>query len=277
MRSESTQSGTIRQYLLGQLSPEELTQLEERLLADGAFYEELLIEEDELIDQFLRGELSVPEGEYFQSHFLRAQERQRKLSFASALKKFVTLDVAGKEQDQASVADLPADDSRGAEPSSRWRLFSVLHIQSPVMGFALAAAVLVILFGSSWIIVRNLIQSQPPDILTQVLTPSQTTRGDDHTETTKFSIPSGKDTVRLQLQLVADDYQVYRAVLQDAAGAVIVQQNDLQAQPVSGRSAVVLDVPARNLPAGNYQVKLKGVNSGGREENAGSYQFLVSR
>jgi hypothetical protein len=77
--------------------------------------------------------------------------------------------------------------------------------------------------------------------------------------------------------LIADEYPAYRAVLQDAAGTVILQKDDLKAQPAGRRSAVILDVAAGQLPASYYLIKLKGITAGGNEENAGSYHFIVSR
>ena len=267
MGSQAAQQIAIRQYLLGRLSQTEQGELEERLLADGVFYEELLIEEEELVDQYLRGELSVPESEYFETHFLQTPERQQKLSFAAALNKYITIEVVSNPDEQVH-AEVP-------EPTVGWRVFSLLHIQSPVVGFALAATVLVILFGSSWMIVRNWLQPGPQDILTEVLIPGQTRSGDPG-EVKKFAIPSDKDTVRLQLELLANDYQVYRAVLQDAAGTVLMTK-DLKTQSVSGRAAVVIDVPVGKLPPSSYQIKLKGITAKGQEENIGSYPFRVSK
>ena len=58
MKSHAKEQETIRQYLLGLLPPEEMSQLEERLLANSAFYEELLIVEDELVDEYFADELA---------------------------------------------------------------------------------------------------------------------------------------------------------------------------------------------------------------------------
>jgi len=279
LRSQAAQQETIRQYLLGQLSQEEQTQLEERLLADGAFYEELLIEEDELVDRYLRGDLSAQETEGFETHFLHSPGRQQQLRFAGALKKYVASEVATQSHEEPAVMELTDDHVAViGPPPGQWRLFSLLHIQSPVVGFALAAAVLVVVFGSAWVMVRNWSQRpqrEPHDILAQVLTPGLSR--DDRAGIKKFDIPAGKDTVRLQMDLAADDYQVYRALLQDAAGTVILQQDGLKAQNLNGRFAVIVDVAAKLLPAGYYQIKLKGITASGNDENVGSYNFAVSK
>src|SRR6185437_4105078 len=80
---------SLRQYLLGDLPPAEMAALEERLLTDTVFYDELLMVEDELIDQYLSGEQSQAERESFEAYFALAPERQQKLRFARALKKYL--------------------------------------------------------------------------------------------------------------------------------------------------------------------------------------------
>ena len=80
----------IRRYLLGLLAEEQSRHVEERLLTDDEFHEELSLSEDELIDDYLSGDLTPAERESFAAHFLSAPERQRKLSFARALRKYVS-------------------------------------------------------------------------------------------------------------------------------------------------------------------------------------------
>jgi CHAT domain-containing protein len=85
----------IKHYLLGDLSQEDQQrQLEGRLLTDDSFFEELLIAEDELIDSYLSGGLTEKEKERFENHFLATDERQRKLRFARALKRYVSTESA---------------------------------------------------------------------------------------------------------------------------------------------------------------------------------------
>jgi anti-sigma factor RsiW len=81
---------SLKQYLLGQLSQEEQRQLEVRLLNDQQFLVELLMAEDELIDEYLDGSLSEQDREKFEQHFLATTERREKLTFAKALRRYVT-------------------------------------------------------------------------------------------------------------------------------------------------------------------------------------------
>src|SRR5437868_1961316 len=132
----------IRQYLLGELSTEsQRRQVEERLMADDDFFEELEISEDELIDQYLNDALTPDERRHFESHFLSATERQRKLGFASALKKYVVSanteeeDIAVGEDQQANASQTLRD---YRQPPLWQRLFS-----SPYLRTAAAFPVLI--------------------------------------------------------------------------------------------------------------------------------------
>jgi CHAT domain-containing protein len=80
----------VRLYLLGRLKPEQrLELLEERIMTEQDYYEELLAIEDEVIDQYLANELSRDDREAFEQYFLRTPQRASKLRFARAFSKYV--------------------------------------------------------------------------------------------------------------------------------------------------------------------------------------------
>ena len=74
----------LRRYLLGELSEAELDRVEERLFAaaDRDSEEQLSPAEDELIDSYVRGELSASEREHFESWFLTSPRRRERLELA---------------------------------------------------------------------------------------------------------------------------------------------------------------------------------------------------
>ena len=78
----------LRAYLLGTLDEDHKTQFEERILTEPDVYEELLLVEEELIDQYLAGDLSAIEQQQFESHFLITAERQKNLRFGKLLQKY---------------------------------------------------------------------------------------------------------------------------------------------------------------------------------------------
>jgi CHAT domain-containing protein len=123
----------IRRYLLGDVADKDHRQsIEERLLTDDEYYEELLVEEDELIDQYVSDALSEVEQRQFEMHFLATPERHQKLRFARALKRVVS--------EASPVAPLEsAQQSR--QPFWLWRWFHNPYLR------AAAAAVIVIGLG----------------------------------------------------------------------------------------------------------------------------------
>jgi Tol biopolymer transport system component len=79
----------LKRYLLGNVSPEEQQDVERWLISDDHAYDQLEAAEDELIDTFLRGELRGRDLDQFNSHFLIAPERKRKLQFSRSLIRFI--------------------------------------------------------------------------------------------------------------------------------------------------------------------------------------------
>lgn len=78
---------TVR-YLLGLMSEQEATELEEVYLSNDELNDELQAAERELIDRYVEGSLSKTEREQFESFFLCSPGRQEKLRFAKALRAY---------------------------------------------------------------------------------------------------------------------------------------------------------------------------------------------
>src|SRR5687767_12104096 len=81
----------IRDYLLGNLSDDNRAEVEERLLEDDRFFEELLILENELVDDYFAGRLAEAEKLQFETHFLIAPERQAKFRFGRIFQEYLEL------------------------------------------------------------------------------------------------------------------------------------------------------------------------------------------
>jgi hypothetical protein len=275
LKSHAEEQETIRQYLLGLLPPEELPQVEERLLTDSAFYEELLIVEDELIDEYFAGDLSQSEREGFETHFMLAPERQGKARFARTLKKYVSVAGAAMPHKDITAEESSEDVSEVAAPPPKKTFFSFLPFRNPIVSYSLAAAILLVVGGVSWVVFRNWgnpAPREPGKVLAVTLTPGLTRDGG---EIKKISVPPGTDTVQLQLALPSHEYQSYEAVLQDAEGRTLMTKKNVKAQSANGRSAVFVDVTRSLIPPGDYRVKLSGVPTDGEAETVGSYSFRV--
>lgn len=81
----------LRRYLLGQLSDDAREEVERDLMSGGdELFQELLIAEDEIIDEYLSGKLDSAERQRFQGHFLATPERHEKLKFGHALSRYLS-------------------------------------------------------------------------------------------------------------------------------------------------------------------------------------------
>lgn len=279
MERNGTQQQTIRDYLLGSLLAEQQAQFEERLLTSDQAYEELVIVEDELIDEYLREELPASERESFEAHFLAAPAHQEKVRFARTFTKYVAAESAVRPREGAAVPlseretiEFPRTKTR-PPTESHWLGF--LPIGNPIYGYAMTAALVLVVVGIIWIGWRNL-NSGPGDpgrVLSFVLTPGLS-RGDAEGGN-RLTVPADTGTVRLQLLLPENRHESYEASLVNAEGRTLTTNRNLPKEPVNGQPGVVLDVAASMMPAGDYRVKLNGVNPDGNSESVASYSFRI--
>jgi CHAT domain-containing protein len=87
--TQDSEQQLLRQYLLGgPLDEERQRAIEERLLTDDDFCEQIEIAEDDLIELYLGEELSAKEREQFERDFLNTTERQQKFSIARSINRY---------------------------------------------------------------------------------------------------------------------------------------------------------------------------------------------
>jgi hypothetical protein len=104
MAEKQSDETTIREYLLGNIDPEsELAErLDERLLTDRDFSALTDRIEEEIIQDYLEGELEPSERAAMERYFLRPPERQKKLRRARLLNQHLA--ARGAEQEQSKPA-----------------------------------------------------------------------------------------------------------------------------------------------------------------------------
>lgn len=271
MKADPREQEVIRQYLLGQMPQGELGYIDEKLLTDSDFYEELLITEDELIDQYLAGQLAEPERKSFETHFLVPLERQQKVRFARSLRKYVDETTLTRPNEELLAAD-STESVPDVKPQPKKRtLFSFLPTQRPIVAYVTAAAILLVVLGVSWLAIRKPDLSGPGNVFTATLTPGVTR---DSGNITRIPIPADTDTLRLRLVLMSNDYQSYRAELLNESGSILIKE-DLNPESEVGAVFISLFVPTSMLGREDYQVKLSGRLAGGGYENISGYRFRV--
>jgi hypothetical protein len=84
----------IREYLLGQLAPDDCVRIEQRIMTDTSFSEQVRIIETELIDDYLGDSLSDEDA--FCKSFLSTAYGHGKVSMAMALRKYLSIEAAAK-------------------------------------------------------------------------------------------------------------------------------------------------------------------------------------
>src|SRR2546421_3377191 len=241
MTSSPEIQGNIKKYLLGQLAGADLAEIEQRVLTDEEFYEEVQIMEDELVDEYVNADLSAAERRLFEKNFLADPESRNKLRLGRALDRHLS--------DQPLERHQPG-------------LFPFLPFRNPIVSYSLAAAVLVIVGVVSWVAFRtwrNSIPRESGQVLAIELTPGITRDGG---EIKKIAVPPGNDSVRFDLRILkADEYQRYRAVLYTAEGSEKFRSDDLRTTPMNSGVGVPFKVAAVLLTRGDYFIKLSGLNS----------------
>jgi hypothetical protein len=263
---------TIRRYLLGELAEEKQRQLEESLLTNSELFEEILMAEDELVDEYTAGLLDERERERFEKHFLATPERLQKLRFARAFKKHIAS--ARARESPAATADDPQ--------TASWKqwLPAFLHTRNPILSYSLATALLLLPMAALWLILHSYGGPEvttnggpsPSNFFPITLTPGAVR---DAGEMKRIAIPASADGAQLRLELASDAYQSYRATLQTDEGREIFTGDNLKAEATGGGKVVVLSFPSRLLTNGDYQVKLRGITTGGTPEDIGNYYFRV--
>jgi len=283
----------MMRYLLGGVSDEEQVRLEELYFVDDRVFEEVAALEDELIDAYVRGELSDTQRKQFELNFLNSAERRRKLAFAESFTQYLSLAPAA---------------TTAAEPET-WpnRITGWLGIHGSTARWAFAAAGAVVLLVGAGLVRENwrlrtqlrqmqaeqtelrqredqlnrqlALHNEPPirsapgkapaemagaqpqslPIVALALAPGLL-RGD--TEQKTLLIPHGPHLVQLQLALEDNQsYGSYLATLETAEGTRIWSKAGLKTTPQGETHIVALEMPSSLLGNKDYILKLRGVRS----------------
>ncbi|HKO35249.1 MAG TPA: hypothetical protein VJV21_02140 [Pyrinomonadaceae bacterium] len=138
----------LTRFLLDELDERERAEVEDRLLAETEFYEQMLAREAELTDAYVRGELSHSERERFEKSFFASRDRRKRVEFAQGLADSATL-LQREESTKPDSAVVPMTTrNRG------W--LASLFARRPALGYALAAALLVVIGISVWFAVERM-------------------------------------------------------------------------------------------------------------------------
>jgi hypothetical protein len=147
MSAEPYSEEIIARYLLGDLPEGQQTEIEDRAFTDEGLMQHILAVESDLIDEYVRHELRDSQRRQFETRFLASDERRRKVEFARALSAVASEAEAPEKAARPGVVRTPIT----------WQdsLAAFIRVLSPAAKFAMAAAVLLIVFGGSWLLVQT--------------------------------------------------------------------------------------------------------------------------
>src|ERR1044072_3731373 len=146
MVTELNSERLIARYLLGELPEEQQVEIEDRAFADKDYLASITAVENDLIDEYVRHELSESDRRNFENRFLASSERRKRVEFAKAL---------------ALVAvEAPAPERIAVSQPIGWSwresLYAFLNGLNPAARFALAAVMLFMLVGGVWLLTQTL-------------------------------------------------------------------------------------------------------------------------
>ena len=305
MRSERVDEMLLVRYLLGELTEEEQVRVEDRAFESRDYLGALDAAEADLIDAYVRGELTHEQRRAFEPRFLVSPQRRSKVEFAKAL---------AQVSDEAKAAKIPA-----MQPRQGWSaLLALFRGWSPALQFAAGMAALLCVAGGIWVMSQNaamraqmaavdsqqqqlrlqieqerkradtlaaqIPKQQPsasppapsvPSVALLVLSPGLS-RGDNRVE--RLVVSPAMQIAHIDVQLEArDDYPSFKAELRTRGGQEILTRSSLTRHRAGAAYAISLDVPATALTAGEYELALKGIAAGGPAEDIGFYYFRVQK
>jgi len=243
----------IARYLLGLLSDEERSAVQERLFEDEDYFDRIRATEYELLDAYSRWEMPASERAVLENSLLASAEGRRKLDYARAL--------------------------ASAQPRPGKRRAPYLLIAAVVV-VATAAGLLFTLRNQHYAVETRTAppfsapKAQPstaPAVFSVLLTPGATRGGG---EIKRLAIPPGTDLVQLQLDLEGDHHPVYAATLKTTSGTQVWEQAGLNAQ---SDGSILCRVPDTVFKSGSYELALTATASGRPPAVVAYYYFQVSR
>ena len=141
MRSERVDEVLLVRYLLGNLTEEEQTRVEDRAFAEIDYFGAMEAAEVDLIDSYVRGELSQVDRRAFERRFLTSPARLSKVEFARALAR-----VAAESEEDVTAA---------RRASAGTSVVSLFRGWSPALQFAACLAAVMVIAGLTWVVMQN--------------------------------------------------------------------------------------------------------------------------
>jgi hypothetical protein len=297
-------------YLLGLLPDEVIERIDEASISDDEVAARLRIVETDLIDSYVRGQLTGARLERFESYYLLSPRRRESVRMAAGFVRVVDRSVARTQRvtwkdripGRTSLARIVAAAAlviivcgliqfQAARTRHELTLATsengavearLQRTGGPTVGAATARELgRARSSAAASALSPSAPASESPDgkrapspseIVAVVLLPP--TRA--ATPIPTLAIPPGADRVRFDLRLESNDFPSYRVALKHPATSHIPWRSDwIVSRPSADQASVSVVVPAKLLKPQHYSLDLTGRDAGGRAEVIGSYTVRV--
>jgi hypothetical protein len=298
----------VTQYLLGTLSAPETERLDELSFTSEEFAEALSAAEKDLVDAYVRCELSGETLRQFQSHYLASPRGRNQVEFARAFQEFGAKEAAGRS------------------PAS-----NILYTRRSAFRWSVAVAALILLVVSGFLVFQDVrlhqqnsrmqteldhLQEREQQLLKELsnqrtataqaeeelsrvrderarldaelnrtgstrvdaviasLTLSPQLRGSQAIQSVRISSDRGFIAARLELE--PNNYSTYAVALIDPLNNRVLWQSARgQATGSAGQQTLNVTFRAELLKPQDYFLKVSGVSPAGATEPLGEYPFRV--
>jgi hypothetical protein len=276
MRAERIDETLFLKYLLGDLSEERQVEVEDRAFADREFLDALVAAEADLIDAWVRGELSPSERRAFEQRFLTSPQRRNKVEFARALAKVTS---------ESQPAEAPRKTFWRWPFGMQW---------SPALQWAAGLACLFCVAATAWFAVENAAMrsrvsvlearldqqahrpstSPAPGVASLVLLPGLS-RAEKRVP--QLRLDPATQVIRIEVKLEPrDDYPRFRVELRTRRGDEVLTLANLPRRETAEGNSVLVEAPVSVVPPGQYELELKGIK-GSSAEDVGFYYFNIDQ
>jgi len=264
----------MRNYLLGTLEVDRRAALEERILSDPEFYEELLVSEEDLIDQYLGNKLSPSEREQFETYFLITAERQNNLRFGRLLRRYLNSQPAPVSSEEIPVAVRHNETHAPAKSFLPFAAGTFGRTAAVAISAVVVAALLVFCWISSRKAQPQVAQRESSQFVSVPLAPGTLRSGDVGTQHVAVPVPPKGAHVRLEMEVSNSNFHNYKSELL-RENAAVQTANQLQSEKKGEQHIVPWTIGGDVLSPGDYRVRLSGVLDSGQDEFIDNYTFRV--
>jgi methionine-rich copper-binding protein CopC len=247
-------------YLLEELPEDDLERFEDECLAQESWPAQISLVEEDLIDAYLRNELTLDRRQHFERNYLTTQARQERVSMAAALLRHI---------DECNASPKPAVVAPPTVLTWAERFRAFWSSQAWGLRAAAAFAIVAVMAGALWLFVPA---PSPRTFATLTLTISNSNRAEG-AQAGKVKLPLNAEALKVSLTLPQQSppAERYRVELENDNG-------ETRSVEVVGKDAesVLVVIPAAQLARGQYALKLFAIKTDGAEQRInGTYFFIV--